>query len=467
MLVRTLCIVALVFVSWLASAQAQSGSATVWLPLVQTPLVPPPTVAGYLGSGQDDTPVAVGMKASGELVLAGVVPALAGVPETVLPGGGAGALIQIAADGRTVSRVVRVASTLAHAALAANGRVVVCGADGLIALEPDLTTIRWTATPGNVSRCAMAADGRVAALLDATRTLLVYPSTGAAPLAISIAGTAVADIAIDPTNNLVFATGYTQAAANLKVAFLRAYRMDDGSLAWQRYGVSAAAAQQAGLTADSEGRRLALGADGLLYFAGFTDGGHSIFGRDPADVSRALSRSELIKFDTYNDPSNLSGARSLAWYGRFDPANGALLRGQWLLTRLSDGKGNSITIRGLAAAADGALLIVGDAACCLPNRGAMQLFDQTLGNYEAGEPFLLLVNPEFTQRRLWTALAAPGATAGSSPAIAAAITSDRLALVARFTPNVANTRALITTGNPAFPLRIGGHDGYYLVMPRP
>ncbi|MGQ9926214.1 MAG: hypothetical protein ACUVS4_05005 [Chloroflexaceae bacterium] len=61
--------------------------------------------------------------------------------------------------------------------------------------------------------------------------------------------------------------------------------------------------------------------------------------------------------------------------------------------RLSDGKGNSIAMRGLAAAADGALLIVGDAACCLQNQSVKQLFNQTPGNDEADKAFLLLVNP--------------------------------------------------------------------------
>lgn len=461
---RFLLIISLLFVVTLASVQAQANPVTVWVPLVQAP---PPTVAGYLGSAQDDTLVAVGFDPAGALVLAGNVPALAGAPETIVPGGEAGALIQIAADGRTISRVVRVAATLNHAALAADGSAVVCGPDGVIVLEPDLATVRWRASPGAIARCAIGADGRVAALRAADRTVLVYPSAGGSPLAIVVAGTAVADIVLDTVNGLLVATGYTQAASDLKVAFLRAYRLTDGSVAWQRYGFSAADVKGANLAADSEGRRLALGADGLLYFAGFTDGGNSIFGRDPANLSRVLSTSELITFDQYNNPFNLSGAKSLAWYGRFDPATGALLRGQWLLTRLSDGKGNSITIRALAAAADGTLLVVGDTACCLQGRSAMQLFGYTLGNYELGEPFALVVSPDFGQRRLWTALAAPGATAGSSPAIAAALTNDRLVLLVNVKPNTTNTRALVTVGNPVFTASNGGREGYYLLMARP
>ena len=55
-------------------------------------------------------------------------------------------------------------------------------------------------------------------------------------------------------------------------------------------------------------------------------------------------------------------ARSLVWYGRFEPATGALIQGQWLLTRLTDGSGNSIRIRGIDAAADGTIAIAGDTA---------------------------------------------------------------------------------------------------------
>lgn len=178
-------------------------------------------------------------------------------------------MIRLAADGRTISGVVRVAATLNHAALASDGSAVACRPDGVIVLEADLATVRWRAMAGAIARCAIAADGRVAALRAADQTVLVYPLTGGAPLAIIVAGTAVADIALDAANRLVVATGYTQAASDLKVAFLRAYRLTDGSVAWQRYGFSAAAVKGANLAADSEGRRLVLGADGLLYVAGF------------------------------------------------------------------------------------------------------------------------------------------------------------------------------------------------------
>lgn len=460
---RTIGILLLASISLASLAQAQSSAITVFLPFVQ---VPPPTVAGYLGGANDDNLVAVGMTSTGELVLAGNMSAVPGIPETVLHGGGAGALIRIGVDGRSIDRVIRVATTLNHAAFDRSGGTVVCGPDGVVVLEPDLTTVRWAATPGKVLRCAMS-DGRVAALLETGQKLLVYPADGSAPLSINVGGTKVRDIAIDTKSGLVFATGYTQADSDLKVAFLRAYRLGDGSLAWQRYGFSASDVKGAKLAADSDGQQLAMGDDGMLYFAGYTDGGNSIFGRDPANINRVLSQSELIKYDAYNDPYRISGAKSLAWYGRFDPVSGTLLRGQWLLTRLNDGTGNSISIRGLAAAADGTLVVVGSTACCLQGRKNMQLFGQVLGEYKIGEPFVLIVHPEFTQRYVWTTLAAPGKTAGSSPAIAAAVTADRIAVAVNLNldPTSTESRALVTTGNPVFATVLGGNDGYYVTMP--
>jgi len=449
------------------SVQAQSVSPVVWAPIVQAQPQPAPTIAGYLGSAQNDELVAAQLTFMGHLVLAANLPASVGAPETTLPGGGYGALVRMTGDGRSVHSITRVASSLQHAAWAADGSAVACGPDGITVLEPDFVTVRWHKSIGAISRCSIASNGQIAALRPSDNKLLLYSPTGSAVVTITISGTAAADVVIDSSLGLVFVAGYTQAASDLKVPFLRAHSTSNGNLVWQLYNFTAAAVKAAGLGADSTGNRLALGADGKLYFAGFTDGGNSVFSRDPMNLSRQLTSSELIKFDEYNNPFNISGAKSLAWYARFEPSNGALLLSQWLLSRASNGTGNSISIEGLAAAADGTLIVVGQTYCCIQGRSNMQLFGQTLGNYEAGEPFILLVKPDFSQRLLWTALAAPGATAGSSPAIAASISHDRVAAAVTLSPNSTNSRALVITGNPSSATRIGGKDGYYLLMPRP
>jgi hypothetical protein len=97
----------------------------------------------------------------------------------------------------------------------------------------------------------------------------------------------------------------------------------------------------------------------------------------------------------------------------------------------------------------------------------MQIEGVTLGSYESGEAFVLLVRPDFGQRQLWTALAAPGTSAGSSSAAAAAIGPDRLAVGLAFTPRgTPPERGLVTFG-AIQPAPAGNSEGYFLLMPRP
>lgn len=467
MIARALPLLALLALLLPLATLAQPAPTTVYLPLVARPLVVTLT-ASYLGGVGADQVTAAGFAPDGGLLLAGSWPSLdvPGVTPLQLLNGGAGALLRLAADGRAVTAITRIGGGVSDMEVSGQGEVVACGDFGVAVLAPDLGSLRWSDSPGAVGRCAIGEGGAVAALVG--NTAYRYTSAGERS-AWAAAGSGAADVAIDDGRGLVFVTGYTQKSANLKVAYLRAYSLG-GALAWTNYDHTASAITGAGLGADSEGRRVALGADGKLYLAGWTDGGNSIYGRDPRDVARRLGSGELITFDAYNDPFNISGAKSLAWYGRFDPATGTLELGQWLLTRLSDGKGNSISIRALDAAADGTLLIAGDTAASIQGRTGMQLGGVTLGGYESGEPFLLLVRPDFRQRLIWTALAAPGTSAGGSPAGAAAISGTALAVGTTLNPRGSGTpRGLVTLGEPlqAGAATSDASEGHFVVLPRP
>ncbi|MBX0330579.1 hypothetical protein K2Z83_23255 [Oscillochloris sp. ZM17-4] len=459
-------VIIMIMAALLISGRTTTHAATeerVYLPLVVRPLS---LTASYLGGPAADSLSAAAFDSAGRLLLAGTFPGYspAGLSPVTFPGGGDGAIIRLSEGGGRVEAMARIGAGVSDMEVGATGAVVACGDFGVAVLRADLGALAWSDSPGAVSRCAIGPGGGVAALVGAT--VYQYAAGGGAPVSWQVAGTQVADLAIDDVRGLVFAAGYTQKSSALKVAYLRAYGTG-GAPAWTDYDFAAAAVGAAGLGADSEGRRVALGRDGMLYFAGFTDGGNAIYGRDPQDIARKLGGAELISSDAYNTPSNISGAKSLAWYGRFDPDSGALERGQWLLTRLSDGKGNSISIRAVDAAADGALLVTGDSSCCMQGRDTMQLNGVTLGGYEGGEPFALLLRPDFGARQLWTALAAPGTSAGGSPAAAAALGADRLAVGVTFGPrSAAPQRGLITVA-PLQAAPAGLTDGYYLLMPRP
>jgi hypothetical protein len=443
-----------------------AGEQTVYLPLLARPGVAGP-IASYLGGPGDDAVSAADFDAAGRLLLAGRwAPGLiGGVTPADLPGG-AGAVVLLGPAGEALA-AARVGGTVRDMEASAAGAVAACGDMGVVLLSADLRAVRWRAAPGDVARCAADGAGNVAALVG--RTIHRFGPDGAPAGAVAVEGSAVSDVALDGASGLVFAAGYTQKRADLKVAFLRAYG-PDGALRWAAYDFAADAVVAAGLTADSEGRRVAVGADGKLYFAGWTDGGNAIYGRAPQDLARRLGPAELASFDGYNTPFNLSGAKSLAWYGRFEPDSGALLRGQWLLTRLGDGKGNSIGVGAIDAAADGTVAIAGGSAATIAGRAGMQLAGVELGAYELDEPYLLVVSPDFSARRLWTAFAAPGASAGGSPATAVAIRGGAVALGATLNPRAtAPPRGLVTTAGAPQPANAspGAPEGYFALLRTP
>lgn len=439
----------------------------LYLPLLRGPAAPT-ALASYLGGPGADSVSAADFDSAGRLLLAGrwADGPIGAVSPAALPGG-AGAVVRLSADGRSVSSAARVGGSVRDMEASAAGAVVACGDMGVVALSADLGAVSWSAAPGDVKRCAAGAGGSVAALVD--RTVYRYGPDGAPAGSVPVPGSAVEDVAIDEARGLIFVAGYTQKASNLKVAFLRAYGAD-GALRWSAYDFAADAVLGANLGADSEGRRVAVGADGKLYFAGFTDGGNSIYGRDPQDLARSLGAAELIKFDSYNNPFNISGAKSLAWYGRFEPATGELILGQWLLTRLSDGKGNSISVKAIDAAADGSVAIAGDTAASIAGRAGMRFAGVTLGAYEGGEPYLLVVSPDFRARRLWTAFAAPGTSAGGSPVTGVAIRDGLVGLGATLAPRAtAPPRGLVTTAAAPQPANAspGAEEPYYALVQVP
>ncbi|MBC8097799.1 MAG: hypothetical protein H7Y11_00005, partial [Armatimonadetes bacterium] len=330
-------------------------------------------------------------------------------------GGGAGYL---ARRGVGASVSVRLPSEVLDMEANSGGNVVVCGAFGVALIAPALDSVLWNNdTIGTVNRCAIDDNSISAALVQADKRVYVYDIGGTAQGDWDSGGGSrnLNDVAVYAPSQTVVMTGYNQAAADLQVAFMQA-RSYNGDAQWTAYDFSAGDVQAANLGADSRGERVAIGGDGALYFSGYVDGGNAIYGRSPQDVSVALSADQLIKTDAYNDPYNISGAKALGWYGRFDAATGILARGQFLLTRLSDGKGNSISIKALTASATGEIYISGEAYFSIEDRANRQVGGITVGDYAGGEPFVLVTSADLTQRLFWTPFAATGKSAGGSPA---------------------------------------------------
>ena len=149
------------------------------------------------------------------------------------------------------------------------------------------------------------------------------------------------------------------------------------------------------------------GRDGALYFAGESAGGNSIFQREPQNLDGNPSGDRLVKTDKYHNPFNTS-SNHITFYARLDASSGALLKGQFVLSRLSSDKGNTIRPRAITADASGRVYVAGVTACCTAKRADQQLSGRTIPDYSGGEGFLLIVSPDFTQRLHWTPFSGGG-----------------------------------------------------------
>lgn len=435
----------LIGLAWPPRMGMAAGEYTAFLPLVVGPPATPEVETGvitasYLGGSNDDTTVAAGIGSDGSSVIAGNWPGYNPgdvTPISLLDGGDA-ALLRIAPDGQSVQSMTRIGGEISDMEINGDGAIVACGDFGVAVLNNDASELAWSAKPTEIRRCSIGADGSVAAL--AGDTIYLYAADGSAMNNWQAGGK---DIAIDSTNELVFVTGYTQKGKDLKVAFLFAFDYA-GAKSWIAYDFAAGAVKDANLDADSEGRKLAMGADGKLYFAGWVDGGNAIYTRDPQDISRKLSKDELIKIDDYSNPYNISGSKSLAWYARFEPASGKVLLAQWMLTRLSSGSGNSIGIEAIAADAAGNVYLAGATSASIKNRSELVFAGVPVGNYEGSEPYFAAVSSDFQERQVWTAFAAPDTSAGGSPANGVAVRDGVVTIAATLNPSDKKQRGLIT-----------------------
>ncbi len=388
----------------------------------------PATTATYLGGSSADEINAVDFNTSAELLLAGKMPGYnpGGTLPTVLPGGTDGFILRLNSAGTSIVSLTRIGSVVQDLEAGSAGTLA-CGDFGVALLTSDLTSITWSESTRDYSRCALGSDGFAAAVSGSK--VYVFNATGAAQGTVNLNGRSVADVAVHSTTGTVVVTGYTQAASNLQVPFLRGYQYN-GTHKWTSYDQSASAVFGQNLGADSRGKRVSIGRDDRLYFAGYTDGGNTIFQRNPKNISQGAA---LVSTDQYDTPYNISGAKALAWYGRFNAANGNLELGAFLLTRLSDGKGNSIAIESITADENGVVYAAGEAYASLEARSTRQVALTTVGNYEGGESFVFVVSPNFAKRLYWSPFAAPDKSAGGSPMRAIAVRGGAVAAGGIFT----------------------------------
>ena len=364
--------------------------------------------ASYLGAGAADSANDVAIALDCSLLLATRVTgtdigltastplATLGVAST------GGALLRVSTDGRTALAAARMGNEVnAVAVHEGTGDVLVAGDFGVARLSADLTSVRWF-VGGAAERIRVGSNGTTVAL--SGKVMKVYSADGTPLYSRTFADSLVSDVAVDDaagsSNARVFVTGFAQrngsSCGQLQVAWIRAYLIAN-ALAWTAYDWPTGVADARSECADTRGRRLAMGEDGKLYFAGTSFGGNAIFRRSPTDL---LTNANNVATDAYNTGFN-TRSNPITYIARFNPTNGAHEVGTFLLARLNTGAGNSIEPRAIAADALGRVTVGGLAAFAIANRDALVLNGTTLAPYAGSDAWVLTLAANFATRLTW------------------------------------------------------------------
>lgn len=446
--------------AWVLAAALASSAAGLNLEL---------TSATYVGGAGADSGRAVEIAPDGSVFYAGsLVAENLGTAPVALLGGGNGVVIRMDGSGGKVLGMARLPSPVEDMEINhSNGKIAVAGAFGIAYLDAAGKTVLWSktigpgggATDGPGRRVSVGSDGTVAALFN--KKVSAFDEAGNPVGQFSVEGTWSNDIAVYGRGKLMVITGFTQkdggGCSQLQVAWIRAYDAT-GAIKWKAYDwTHAEAFGRESSCADTRGYMLTMGRDDKLYFAGESAGGNTIF---RYGAHALTDPGNLIGYDAYTQAYNIS-SNHITFFGRYDPATGALASGQLILPRLPTTKGNTIRVRGLAADEQGYVYVTGKTACCIENRDKLTVNGKPVG---PGDGYIFISNPDFKGRVAWTTLAGGDSTEKNNRYAIGAITaaSGKVALVGTAIGTMMTRNALQATGNA---LSVLNSDGYLAIWP--
>ncbi|MBD3420181.1 MAG: PKD domain-containing protein, partial [Chitinivibrionales bacterium] len=376
------------------------------------------------GSGSEDAIYGSAILSDGTIILAGIIgdKQVSGITETLLggaTGSSAGAVIRIAADGKSVLSVTRIADQVVDMAVDGNENIHCASmGDGVIILDKNASSVVHAQTFDHPVHRVDAGPSGCYAILTCSSTDFLTQKIASVTIKVfnpshqelgSFGGNShyTRDVCIHETSQTVISLGYKNYSAPTDNG--KSYPVDvpayqgmsySGTRKYNGYNYASSELNDNGSNmADARGHRCTIGKDGNLYMVFEVDGGNHVFDNDPFDV---MTDVEITGGDLYNQGYNVGTEPSL-FYGRYNPSTGAYGMGQYFTTRLDNGRGNTIRIYSGAIAADndGTIYLAGKSASGLP-----MTFDPT-GGYTGGA-YLVVVKSDFSQRLFSTRLSSGG-----------------------------------------------------------
>ena len=307
-------------------------------------------------------------------------------------------------------------------------KLVAAGDDGVVVLDSTACSALWSNDYGapHVHRVDAADGGTFAVLTSSTFDYLderinmgtncVYSSSYAQLGSMGGVGAFTTDVAVDEASQTVIFIGWKnitdmgpppgETGINpVDIPGMVGRSFDGTVLRFRAYdwGNSDESVRHLNYVknnrADTRGSRVIIGPDGYLYAGIEFDGGNTPLRDDPFDLTvTALDR--IVGGDQYHSMSNTSTVPK-TFVGRYDPATGAFIKGQWITNRLENGDDNTIRIKNgnLFIEEAGRVHVVGGSAS-----GLSLTHDPLPGIDYTGGAFHLVYSPAFTSREYVTRL---------------------------------------------------------------
>jgi hypothetical protein len=321
-----------------------------------------------------------------------------------------GRLLRLSPDGRSLERVYLPGSPVLDVAVGDDGEVAVATERAVTGVDLATGATTWQLRSDADSKVvAYGATGHHVLKLDAT--VRVFSPGHEEVHADEVATSYLTDVDVDGATESYYLTGFDNKTlpdgSPVQVAYLRAYGFD-GERQWETFGFDGK-----GLSNNVADTRLyhVTHHGGELIIGGESAGTQTVF---RYDGDRYDGEPSVRVIDHYNDLWD-SGSAHVAYHARFDAESGEHRASQLTMTRRSDGKSNTFRVNDVTVDGAGRVYVGGQAAARLAARPAQTVDGRAVGEYAGPEPSLLVVTPEFDQRRTWTTFnerAATGAVTG-------------------------------------------------------
>jgi Beta-propeller repeat len=376
----------------------------------------------FLGGIDKDSVGGVEIAPDKTIVVAGTYPSENfGKTPVILNSGTSGTVLRTSSDGKTILSVSKIGDYISDLDVDRNtGNIGVTTTGSISLLDATASKVLWSkdqpiTTNLDENRLAIGIDSTVVST--AKNYVSVYKADGSVLGQFMVnkkegGNFVVNDIAIDSNSKTVIVTGYTQkdvsgfCEGKLQVAFMRGYDYQ-GNLKWNDYDWTAQESQASDGCADTRGFRVAIGKDNKLYMAGLSYGGNAIFKKDPQSLAKSANNIIVSNdYKPYTDPYNTKD-NAIIYYGSYNPADGKQEKGQFALSRLPSGAGNTIRPNAITADENGNVYIGGISAYAFADRveytnytTTMFMNGQKIGDYSGGDNFVIQASPDFTTRKL-------------------------------------------------------------------